>query len=358
MEEKPNKENKDEIVKLFNGFKDKAREMTSKFFQTYVSNSKKNVKDVTNELKGAVVNLKDSVVHQSSNIQPKKEQVEKEKESAKDELRISGRTISKQLFFGDEESANKFVDVLTREEIDVEELKELTKKGVPFMMRATVWRILLGVVPISENKQIEQKFKLSEEYHNLLLKHYQQNQENEEGDVKLQHQIYIDSVRTHIVGYEHLFSHPFVLDVLNRVLFIWSKENESIGYFQGLNELFAPFVLAYIGEHIDVSTSEGINSLSEELKEGFEIDCFFSLKKLLDLIISKYECTSGLVFAGQMIQEISEILQRNCSKCFFLKVFLFLSFLIIYNRWPLQTLQRGRSGLQCNMLPLGSLPIV
>eukprot|EP01119_Soliformovum_irregulare_P018164 TRINITY_DN5511_c0_g1_i2.p1 TRINITY_DN5511_c0_g1~~TRINITY_DN5511_c0_g1_i2.p1 ORF type:complete len:278 (-),score=39.85 TRINITY_DN5511_c0_g1_i2:64-897(-) len=69
--------------------------------------------------------------------------------------------------------------------------------------------------------------------------------------------------------------------MLERILYIWSKEHPHIDYFQGLGDVVAQFLVVYISEHIDVDNYRD-RSLRESVWEEIEADTFWSITLALN----------------------------------------------------------------------------
>jgi hypothetical protein len=68
-------------------------------------------------------------------------------------------------------------------------------------------------------------------------------------------------------------------------LYIWSKCNEEIGYFQGLNDVAVPFFVVYLSAFFSNDLSEISSKLDKmQVKEviSIEADVFWSLHALTD----------------------------------------------------------------------------
>ena len=194
------------------------------------------------------------------------------------------RAIEKSsLDLGNDQIADKILDCITKDEINLKELKELSSKGVPKILRSTVWKILLGITPVKQCDNDNRRKQLTEDYKNLLLKHYQESEE----DISLHHQIHIDCLRTSINGFLHVFENVSIIEILNRVLYIWSKEHYDVNYFQGLNEIVAPLIFFYLCEYVDINSPSDLLDISPQNLANLEIDSYYSLKQILDWLMKE-----------------------------------------------------------------------
>ena len=53
--------------------------------------------------------------------------------------------------------------------------------------------------------------------------------------------------------------------MLSRILYVYHARNSESGYAQGMNDIVAPFIIAFAKEHIELHESTLI------VKDGFEI---------------------------------------------------------------------------------------
>ena len=72
---------------------------------------------------------------------------------------------------------------------------------------------------------------------------------------------------------------------MNRALFVWSKVNENIGYFQGLNDIAAIFYIIYFFSFFNNDMSEvskKLDIIGKSQVLSVEADIFYSLCSLTD----------------------------------------------------------------------------
>eukprot|EP01091_Cochliopodium_minus_P018891 TRINITY_DN7773_c0_g1_i1.p1 TRINITY_DN7773_c0_g1~~TRINITY_DN7773_c0_g1_i1.p1 ORF type:complete len:511 (+),score=150.86 TRINITY_DN7773_c0_g1_i1:30-1562(+) len=247
---------------------------------------------------------------------------------------------------GNNKVANQILDIVSADEIDLAVLKQIACQGVPPILRSTVWKILLGITPLNKAEQEKKRSELTEQYKLLLLKHYRDSQEDEH----LHHQISIDCIRTSINGFQHVFENKNVVEILNRVLYIWSREYPKVNYYQGLNEILAPIIFFYLCEYVDINSANELNNISNQDLAILEIDSYFSLKQLLDWVMNDYDSTDGSVYAGGMVSEISRSVQHNIPALHNHLLKLGLDYNVLCFRWALCLLCR-----EMNILNVGRL---
>lgn len=66
----------------------------------------------------------------------------------------------------------KFVDLLEANNIDLNELKRLSWKGIPSSCRATVWKILVGYLPTSKDRRESVLERKRGEFQEMVAQHY------------------------------------------------------------------------------------------------------------------------------------------------------------------------------------------
>ena len=216
---------------------------------------------------------------------------------------------------------NELDCLLEGEVIDLEKLRKMVRGMVinP-KKRYKVWKVFLGITPPLKNQRELRHYELEKEYKNYLSK-YMQNMINpkkeEEEEEKLRHQITIDCKRTTIMEYAKVMNKKEIQNILFRVLYLTTKSNESMGYFQGLNDILSKLVFCYLYEYIEDIQSFN-DSPSIQLCEmdlfTLEMNSFFSLKKMLEWIFRIYSIDKGSVYARDMLQDIQTITKTNSRK--------------------------------------------
>ena len=173
---------------------------------------------------------------------------------------------------------------MKRPEIQLDEIREFAKTGLPEKLRAVVWKLLLGSLPLereqwqefSKKQQalydsyIEEMWKPSKNagviarmeaqawYEHGKDKPLQNENYTVEESLDEEEKIYVDDFeqvedvldediwkdvqRTH-PGY-HFFTQPTYLR-MHRILYIYGKLNSGVAYVQGMNEILAPLVYVF-----------------------------------------------------------------------------------------------------------------
>ncbi|CAK60690.1 unnamed protein product (macronuclear) [Paramecium tetraurelia] len=227
-------------------------------------------------------------------------------------------------------SIEKFLEILDKPKINLNELKKLSNQGVPDDikgLRSLVWKLLLGYLPADRtkwNSTIKTNIEIYEQFCNDLIKSKLQKQmteSNEYEDQELQQskkqdhplskslqsiwksffddqviweEVEKDTVRTR--AELSFFVSPTQIpnkypvyfrtqcrrerrlakdyehrhyDVLTRILFIYAKLNPAIRYVQGMNELLAPLYYVFYSD------------TNELFLQSVESDAFFCFTILM-----------------------------------------------------------------------------
>ena len=210
------------------------------------------------------------------------------------------------------------------------ELRRLVEKGVAPNERYLVWQIYFGLISVKKRDRIKNREQLKQYYNTLLSKHYT-NKKLEDISSKLEKQIEVDCNRISILGYR-LFENQEILKILKRILYVWSKEFEEMGYFQGIHEILAIILFYYLYQYVEPPKNESNFTLLKDEFDNLELDCFFSLKNMINWIFFDFGSTKEMVFSDGMINQISSIMKSNSSInflfafIFFYQQFFFLLF--------------------------------
>jgi hypothetical protein len=130
-------------------------------------------------------------------------------------------------------------------------------------------------------------------------------------------QVAVDVLRTIPTGWEVLFGHEAVKHSLKRVLFLYSLHEQTGNYWQGLNELPAPFLVTFLAFFMERQPSE-LNNLSDaQLEEQLgwgnpvEADLFGCLTQLVlglqeeqQYVVEKH----GTIAEKHMLQKLRDVL--------------------------------------------------
>ena len=76
-----------------------------------------------------------------------------------------------------------------------------------------------------------------------------------------------------------------------RLLFLWSKSNPDIGYFQGLNDVAVPFFIVYLSSFFSNNLDDitlKLDKIEPKKLVNIEADVFWSLYALTDQLKVKF----------------------------------------------------------------------
>lgn len=210
----------------------------------------------------------------------------------------------------------RFERVLAEPLVSIDALRRLAWRGVPAGQRALVWKLLLGLVPLSRARRAEVLASKRAEYRgNVPTFMGAEKSEAESGTL---HQIAIDLPRT-APGVAP-FACPRVRTLQERVLYIWALLHPASGYVQGLNELLTPLVLVLLSEYVPVFADTGAGAPTVVAREAdvarlsdaqfldLEADAYWCLAKLLESVQDSY--TSGQPGIHRALQKLQSLLHR------------------------------------------------
>lgn len=173
---------------------------------------------------------------------------------------------------------SKFHKVLLNNDgtINLRELRELSWKGIPAELRASVWLLLLGYSPANKTRQAAILKRKRSEYveglknvsTQILFKddsvivssanpssasvpgpRDSSNKDNSVNkDKVLYHQIKIDVKRTN--PSMPLYSLSATQQSLKKILYLWAVRHPASGYVQGINDLCTPFYQIFLGNYL------------------------------------------------------------------------------------------------------------
>lgn len=176
----------------------------------------------------------------------------------------------------------KFKRVLEAENIDLQELRDLSWSGVPEKIRPVVWQLLLGYLPTNSKRRVEtletKRRLYREDLRQVLDKGLKP---------AIWHQISIDVPRTN--PHIKLYGYETTQKSLERVLYLWAIRNASSGYVQGINDLLTPFFQTFLSVYI-AGDPESFDpgTLDKKVLNAIEADSYWCLTKLMSGILNNY----------------------------------------------------------------------
>uniref|UniRef100_A0A8C5HXJ6 Rab-GAP TBC domain-containing protein n=1 Tax=Gouania willdenowi TaxID=441366 RepID=A0A8C5HXJ6_GOUWI len=185
-----------------------------------------------------------------------------------------------------------------------EELRKLSWSGIPRQVRPITWKLLSGYLPANAERRESVLQRKRQEYFGFIQQYY--DSRNDEHHQDTYRQIHIDIPR---MSPEWLVLQPEVVEIFERILFIWAIRHPASGYVQGINDLVTPFFVVYVFEYIEEEVENfDVSSLQEEALRNIEADSFWCMSKLLDGIQDNY------TFAQPGIQKKVKALEELVSR--------------------------------------------
>ncbi|QRV82815.1 GTPase-activating protein GYP1 [Ceratobasidium sp. AG-Ba] len=179
----------------------------------------------------------------------------------------------------------QFVECLSREDINMTELKKLAWSGVPPHLRPVVWPLLLGYIPLPSATRLQTLQRKREEFRNLAKLTFARGREGL--DQQIWHQIKIDVPRTR--PGVRLWMETGTHQSLERILYVWAIRHPASGYVQGINDLATPFYQIFLSAFIDADPENYDPAhLPPHILNAVEADTFWCLSRLLDGIQDNY----------------------------------------------------------------------
>ncbi|KAJ2492422.1 GTPase-activating protein [Coemansia sp. RSA 2050] len=175
----------------------------------------------------------------------------------------------------------KFHALLTSANVDIEELRKQSWKGIPSSQRSTAWCLLMGYFPLNASRRSQTISRKRREYMDWVRQTFSRGEDAL--DRTLWHQIRIDVPRT--TPGSPLFQSPRIQRSLERVLYCWAVRHPASGYVQGINDLLTPFYFVFLSPHL---AQQQVDSLDDSAMDTVEADSFWCLTKLLDGIQDNY----------------------------------------------------------------------
>jgi len=203
-----------------------------------------------------------------------------------------------------------YVNILEEETVNLEQLRSLTQYGIPQKIRAPIWQLSIGYLPLRKSERKATLNKRRKKYWDLVEQLYPKA-EAEQSDPLLM-QIAVDVLRTFPTGLEKLFERQPVKNMLTRILYIYSVKHQRTNYWQGLNELPIPFIANffsfYVGCTLEQLNQISLVSVEQILKSGtIEADVYGclirfvnSLQRSGDYVIEKY----GTISPGALLDRL------------------------------------------------------
>ncbi|KAI0355729.1 RabGAP/TBC [Trametes cingulata] len=199
----------------------------------------------------------------------------------------------------------KFINCITRDDVDIAQLRKLAWNGVPDDLRPLVWPLLLGYLPLPKPTRASTLARKRREYASLVETTFARGREGL--DQQIWHQIEIDVPRTR--PGVRLWMQGSTQRSLERILYVWAIRHPASGYVQGINDLATPFFQVFLSAYID-SDPEDFDTalLTDSVRTAVEADTFWCLSRLLDGIQDNY--IAGQPGIHRSVKRMAELVAR------------------------------------------------
>lgn len=208
----------------------------------------------------------------------------------------------------------------------IDELRKLSFSGIPEELRGLVWKLLLGYLPADKSKQVETIRRKRNDYFSLIQSIYPNLIDGKPmKDNELWNQIHVDVIRTFPIGLEGFCEVEEVQGLLCRVLYVYSVKHQKGNYWQGLNEIPVPFLLAFTAFYTDCTLRQLAHLSDKSLKLAFasqsiEADVYWCVTAFVDrlqqngdYVVEKF----GVISQRAILSRFEFLCQLADSKLFF-----------------------------------------
>lgn len=216
-------------------------------------------------------------------------------------------------------SYHDHIDHILLSNPDILSIKILGKKfGIRKDHRAFIWQMLLKYIDVNTQRRRDILEKKRIHYYKLLESKLNVTMSNR--DLTNLNVILLDSTRTRTKDV-NIFSLDIVRFSFERILFLWSSMNLSIGYFQGLNEITSILLSVFIESAL--SGIENFQSLFDESNNMLDLsivqealilvepDVYYCLDKIMSYIFKYYPPYRSGIFTNKMSEIVQNLLKKK-----------------------------------------------
>lgn len=197
----------------------------------------------------------------------------------------SSSSISRKRSVRTSRRRQQLLSCLSKQSVDIAQLRTLAWAGVPDELRPIVWQLLLGYLPAVASVRASTLSRKRSEYAAGVELAFAKG--IAALDQAIWHQIHIDVPRTN-PGIR-LWQRQATQRSLERILYVWAIRHPASGYVQGINDLATPFFEVFLSAYIESDPEMfDVALLPEKVLEAIEADTFWCLSKLLDGIQDNY----------------------------------------------------------------------
>jgi len=236
---------------------------------------------------------------------------------------------------------------MSAEVINKRAVADVVWLGVPDgCPRSAAWQVLLGYLPLASQRQhsaLKQKRQLyaemrarlygvsAQERECLQMSSTHSNGAASDGcgedDLLSLEQIRRDLPRLAVctatedacrIRIQAVLEDARVVSMLERLLFVWAVRQPSPGYVQGLLDVALPLLLVFLSEaghtHVTVFDVTFLDSMSEQVLQDVEADCYWCLARLLSELMDNYtEGQPGIQRSAAMVSSLFVVQEPDFS---------------------------------------------
>ena len=208
---------------------------------------------------------------------------------------------------------SQFEKMLDADIVNMEELRKLAWNGIPFRYRATVWKLLLGYLPLNAARREQSLLRKRAEYADAIAQHYDIDEDSRTiQEQETLRQVFVDVPRTQ--PDIPLFRNDRIKRILSRLLYIWAMRHPASSYVQGINDLATPLLSVFLADYFESSPPDVVldghvmNHLMDERLDELEADVYWCLSNLLAGIQDHY--TADQPGVQRMVARLEELVHR------------------------------------------------
>lgn len=195
--------------------------------------------------------------------------------------------------------------------LNVDSLKPLAWCGVPFEYRYDTWRVLLGYMPPVWDRAQATLQRKRAEYWACVQQYYTGGERGSgyagrsEAEQRLLRNILVDLPRT--MPEQALVHTDFVQRALERVLYLWAVRHPASSYVQGINDLTATILVAFLSHFVGLQCTDTTCVAASTLHD-VEADAYWCLTRTVDRIQDNYTPTQPGI--QRMVWSLRELVVR------------------------------------------------
>jgi hypothetical protein len=197
---------------------------------------------------------------------------------------------------------HEYESLLASPIVDVQRLRDICWSGIPDPFRARVWRLLLDYEPVNQSIRQTVLCRRRSDYLDCASRVY--------GDPRLLtpfHQEILEQIE-HDLPRSRINSlmNSKVRVICERVLFVWAVRHPASGYVQGMDDLLAPFISVFLGEHCP---DDDPGKLTEGEVQSIEADCFWCFSSLMESLQDLF--IKGQPGVTRMLTDLRRVVAAN-----------------------------------------------